>query len=265
MQSKSYKLIAILILLMLFFLFVSGCTPDMTEEITKEINRELSDEYEKVKVELGKSAKNKYEEIKEGIKEGFSGAVDNVKDWFGSIFKGREKPEPVVIADPAPDPAESPETDVGNIHKQGHPLLSEEEFNNWDVLDSMWSYRFPDNLLSGKGYNCTWYAYGRMLQLGCSKEALDTMRGFANQWAITAAKGAYRVDPNVEYIEVPSIAYWDAGVGGADANYGHVAVIEGINSDGSIIVSESAWGKAYNIRTIHPNNAEWPSGFIVVP
>ncbi|MEY2977032.1 MAG: hypothetical protein RLZZ435_1171, partial [Cyanobacteriota bacterium] len=108
------------------------------------------------------------------------------------------------------------------------------------------------------GQNCTWYTHGRLMQLGYSEYALDSMLGNAGTWDNTASRGAY-----VSYTpRAGAIAVWEAGVNGA-GSVGHVAVVERVNSDGTILISESNWaGRAYNTRTISASN---PSKFVIVP
>jgi surface antigen len=163
------------------------------------------------------------------------------------------------------------DTDLNNI-AEGAPLPSisanhhiltyQELVNSW----RNWSDYTTRNPFPDKGKNCTWYAYGRMLQLGYSKAALDTMRGNAGTWDNTAGNGA-----TVSRIpQVPCLAVWEIGVGGvpsaADGGVGHVAVVERINPDGSILISESNWAdQQYSTRTISRNDSHWPSEFVIVP
>jgi surface antigen/LysM repeat protein len=137
------------------------------------------------------------------------------------------------------------------------PILTPGEFNNW----RNWPEYSTRNPFPSKGKNCTWYAHGRMMQLGYSEYALDSMLGNAGTWDNTAGRGA-----RVVYTpQAPCIVVWEAGVGGA-GSVGHVAVVERVNADGSILISESNWaGKSYNTRTIYPGSRSWPSKFIVVP
>jgi surface antigen len=140
---------------------------------------------------------------------------------------------------------------------QNAAIMTQAQFNNWRNLPE-YTVRNP---FPAKGMNCTWYAHGRMLQLGHSKMVLNTMLGHAGTWDNTAAQGAVVVTRP----QAPSIALWEAGVGGA-GRVGHVAVVEQVNPDGSIVISESNWdGKTYNVRTIHPGTRAWPSKFITVP
>jgi surface antigen len=143
------------------------------------------------------------------------------------------------------------------------PILTPQEFaSSWQN----WSEYTLNNPFPDKGQNCTWYAYGRMKQLGYSSTALDTMLGNAGTWDNTAGNGA-----TVSSIpQAPCIAVWESGVGGA-GSVGHVAVVERINynSNGaidSIVISESNWlDQQYDTRTIFRNDRHWPSEFILVP
>ena len=91
--------------------------------------------------------------------------------------------------------------------------------------------------------NCTWYAYERRAQLGIP---VGSFWGNANTWAIAAYSSGYLVDntPKPGAVLVDTSGY-----------YGHVAVVESINSNGDIIISEmnnSAYGGlgVVNNRTI---------------
>lgn len=126
--------------------------------------------------------------------------------------------------------------------------------SNW----GSWAEYTSRNPFPNKGKNCTWYAHGRLMQLGFSEYVLDSMLGNAGTWDNTAARGA-RV---VSQPQVGAIVVWEAGVNGS-GSVGHVAVVEQINSNGTIVISESNWaGTAYSVRTIAANN---PSKFIIVP
>lgn len=122
------------------------------------------------------------------------------------------------------------------------------------------SFYNSDNPLRRFGIpNCTWYVNGRMKELGYSPASIDTMLGNAYTWDNTAGKGAVvSFKP-----QVGAIAVWEPNVHGASAN-GHVAVVEQVNPDGTIVISESSWlGKMYEQRTL--NSSNWPSEFIIVP
>ena len=92
------------------------------------------------------------------------------------------------------------------------------------------------------GY-CTWYAYNRRIQMGLS---LPSNLGNAKTWDDRALIAGYRVDRTRS---VGAVFQADSGA------YGHVGIVERVNADGTIEVSEmnnlayGGWGKT-NTRTI---------------
>ncbi len=140
---------------------------------------------------------------------------------------------------------------------EGSPVMTGEEFENWVYLPEYTTF----NPFPSKGSNCTWYAHGRMMQLGYCPYALDSMRFSAYQWADDAARGAEVIDEPL----VGSIAFWDseASFGGS---LGHVGVVEKVEADGSILISDSSSSRsAYNLFTTAPDERDWPTAFIKVP
>ncbi|TAF04212.1 MAG: CHAP domain-containing protein [Nostocales cyanobacterium] len=109
--------------------------------------------------------------------------------------------------------------------------------------------------------NCTWYVNGRLQQLGYSKAALDTMSGNATTWDNTAG----RTVTSSSTPQVGAIAQWDATTSNP---LGHVAVVERVNSDGTILISQSSYSPNtlnnyfYKIETIA---ATAPTRFLIVP
>lgn len=107
--------------------------------------------------------------------------------------------------------------------------------------------------------NCTWYANGRLRELGYRSSALDKLVGDAAQWGNQARAAGI---PTSNTPQVGSIAQW---------NSNHVAVVEEVYSNGTIRLSESSYsdisGTSYdylyhNYRTV---SASSPSTFIHVP
>ncbi|MFD1902554.1 glucosaminidase domain-containing protein [Enterococcus termitis] len=80
--------------------------------------------------------------------------------------------------------------------------------------------------------NCTQYAYNRITQLG---GYVDLDMGNGADWGATGATRGYEVSNTPKAGTAVSFA---PGVLGADPIYGHVAFLEKVNEDGSILISE---------------------------
>ncbi|MGS7094869.1 CHAP domain-containing protein [Streptococcus pyogenes] len=93
----------------------------------------------------------------------------------------------------------------------------------------------PQNVLTYKSETysfgqCTWYAYNRVKELGYQ---VDRYMGNGGDW---------QRKPGFVTTHKPKVGYvvsFAPGQAGADATYGHVAVVEQIKEDGSILISES--------------------------
>lgn len=95
---------------------------------------------------------------------------------------------------------------------------------------------------------CTYYAYDRRAALG---RPVGSFWGNASTWAAAAAAAGYQVDHSPEVGAVLQSTYGGGG-------YGHVAVVESINSDGSVTVSEMNYTYGWNrtdTRTISAGEA----------
>lgn len=98
---------------------------------------------------------------------------------------------------------------------------------------------------SGNAYSfsqCTWWVYVRRHQLGLP---VGSYMGNGNMWANSARSLGYWVDNTPRH--VGDIMVFAAGQAGSDGYYGHVAIVEKINPDGSVVTSEC--GAAYNGQT----------------
>ncbi|WJI91435.1 COG3942 and LysM peptidoglycan-binding domain-containing protein [Weissella viridescens] len=88
---------------------------------------------------------------------------------------------------------------------------------------------------------CTWFVKNAAPWAG-------NYWGNATNWAASAAAAGFSVSGTPQ---VGSIAVFGAGVGGADSVYGHVAMVDAVNPDGTITISEGNYaGMAYHTRTI---------------
>ncbi|MFZ1087548.1 MAG: kelch repeat-containing protein, partial [Terracidiphilus sp.] len=126
-----------------------------------------------------------------------------------------------------------------------------------------------NNQLSGALGNCTWYAYGRILELGASPTQMSIFNNDASLWATDAPSPWVDSNPTVH-----SIAQSD--------QQDHVAVVESLNDDGTITVTESSycgpadphgcnqatstWNFLWRNRTVYAYNSnKWFSNYIHVP
>ena len=87
----------------------------------------------------------------------------------------------------------------------------------------------------GAGHNCTNYVAWKLISNGVDRPNIGL--GDAGQWAESAIANGIGVD---RVPAVGAVAQWDAYASSVGM-YGHVAYVEKVNSDGTILVSEDAW------------------------
>lgn len=101
------------------------------------------------------------------------------------------------------------------------------------------SYYYAENPFYQSGYgmpNCTAYAWGRFYELSGSRPTLSL--GDAENWYNYQDGYARGKTP-----KLGAVIVWAKGAIGTDSDgSGHVAIVEQINDDGSIVTSNSAWG-----------------------
>ena len=90
---------------------------------------------------------------------------------------------------------------------------------------------------------CTWYAKGQLDWVG-------NWWGNAADWTTSAVNAGHYVDSTPS---AGSVIWFTPGVGGVSV-YGHVGVVESVNADGTITISEGNYapGMLYHQRTISP-------------
>ncbi len=94
-------------------------------------------------------------------------------------------------------------------------------------------------------FQCTWWAAIRRAQIG---RPVDPYMGNGGQWGATAARLGYPMGGGPRAGDAIS---FHPGVHGSDPFYGHVAIVEEVKSDGSIVISQSGTGwMAVVIETI---------------
>ena len=89
------------------------------------------------------------------------------------------------------------------------------------------------SLNGGYAGQCTWYIYNRFSQLG--KPIKYYPMGNGGEWAGYAQRYGYGVS---RVSRAGTAMCFPSGVGGASRNYGHIAFVEKVNEDGSVVVSE---------------------------
>ena len=94
-------------------------------------------------------------------------------------------------------------------------------------------------------FQCTWWAAIRRAQIG---RPVDPYMGNGGQWGATAARLGYPMGGGPRAGDAIS---FHPGVHGSDPFYGHVAIVEEVKPDGSIVISQSGTGwMAVVIETI---------------
>jgi surface antigen len=96
---------------------------------------------------------------------------------------------------------------------------------------------------------CTWYVYNRRAEVG---RPIGSLWGNANMWAYSARAAGYVVT-----VGNPNVGDIMQNGGGL----GHVAFVEEVHADGSILVSEMNWGGHWNQRTYRSLDAGAASSY----
>ncbi|NJN31284.1 MAG: CHAP domain-containing protein [Synechococcales cyanobacterium RM1_1_8] len=127
---------------------------------------------------------------------------------------------------------------------------------------SRFGSRFVDNggLTDG---NCTWYAHGRVKELGGNVAALNSMRSNANRWHTQLSNGS-RILNRGETPQFGDIAQWGSN---------HVAVVERVYTENGVLmltISESHYpvpdkGIRSRLHQVKNIRADSPTRFIRVP
>ena len=109
------------------------------------------------------------------------------------------------------------------------------------------------------GTNCTNYVAYRLTSNG-RRTARPPQTNAAHTWGAAARAAGI---PVTSTPKVGSIAWWEKDVYPAKKK-GHVAYVERVRADGSILVSEDNMNQAFSWRRVSKGKG-WPSGFIQFP
>jgi surface antigen len=98
---------------------------------------------------------------------------------------------------------------------------------------------------------CTWWAYVRRHQLHLP---VGSYLGNGEDWAASARRLGYWVDGTPR--STGDVMVFAAGQDGSSVDYGHVAIVEKINDDGTVLISEcgSVYQGVAHYRTLSPAN-----------
>lgn len=108
-----------------------------------------------------------------------------------------------------------------------------------DAVPDEWDADHASGDAGANGYpygQCTWWAYERRTQLGLP---VGSRLGNAADWAASARALGYWTDSTPREGDVVVFA---RGQAGADATYGHVAIVEHVGADGTVEISEANVG-----------------------
>ncbi len=126
---------------------------------------------------------------------------------------------------------------------------------SYDVSDGEFPAPDPNHvavLNGGYAGQCTWYVYNRFSQLGMPIK--HSPMGNGGEWSVYAQNYGYAVTREARPGLAMSIP---PGVAGSSPLYGHIAFVEKVNEDGSILVSEmNVYGEfIISTRTISKSDA----------
>lgn len=85
-----------------------------------------------------------------------------------------------------------------------------------------------------QAFQCTWWSALRRQQIG---KPVSGHMGNGGQWDDTARSLGYSMSKSAK---AGDVIVFEPGVLGADATYGHVAIVEEVRGDGGIVISESS-------------------------
>lgn len=144
-----------------------------------------------------------------------------------------------------------------SIPAKAHPFTIRTTHPTYGVDYYYSSPQNPYSVNSSTGGNCTWYAFGRAYEVLGTKPHL-VFSGNADSWYPQAqSQGYYSVG------QTPRI--------GSIACFGspncHVAFVEDVNSDGTVTITQSAWGgkATFIVYNFNPKAISGFQGYIYLP
>jgi hypothetical protein len=112
------------------------------------------------------------------------------------------------------------------------------------------------SLYGRAGHNCTSYVSFRLAELGVAQPWRPM--GNAGQWD-DRGSGHVRID---EHPAMGAVALWEGGSRLSPGGSGHVGYVESVDPDGTIEVTDDAYGGGTRRYRISPGSAYWPNRFL---
>ncbi len=188
--------------------------------------------------------------------------VVGTNNWVASAYIYGEPGNSINTPFPPTTNIEQPPSNGGSSPTNGASRSFNSSFFRegnifWTSGNAPVSTGSPNNKLGNAKGNCTWYVNGRLQELGYSAATLNKLWGNAQDWDNQAIAAGITISSTPK---VGSIAQWENG---------HVAVVERVNADGTILISESSYSPSsgsaadylYKEETISASN---PSRYIIV-
>lgn len=176
------------------------------------------------------------------IKEGIDGNPDIYQDVWKSHSLSYRNAASALVGTYATDPQYDQKLealieayDLTRFDQQEMPDLLDQKAGNPSTKDYNGAFK-PFSVSANSPYphgQCTWYVYNRMAQFDIS---IPGDMGNAADWTYSALLKGFSVSSTPKQ---HSAVVFNPNELGADRYYGHVAFVEKINADGSIVVSES--------------------------
>ena len=143
--------------------------------------------------------------------------------------------------------ASSAQAVSGNIGSANVVGMSESDAEAW-----YGGRQGPDDFCRTYAYGqCTWWTCMRARKIGWKN--IGRYWGNGADWAGSAAKAGYRT--TVDAPVAGAIISWRPGIQGADATYGHVGIVESVDTaKGTITTSEKSAGTKVYSRTLPIRN-----------
>ncbi|MBL3398358.1 CHAP domain-containing protein [Staphylococcus pasteuri] len=140
----------------------------------------------------------------------------------------------------AEEPIPSASTQYNNVPQVSAPQVQYTAEPSYEGSNGLHSISNSGNLYAFG--NCTYYAFNRRAELG---KPIGSLWGNAADWATSARNAGFTVNNTPV---AGAVFQSNPGTNGA-GGYGHVGVVEKVNSNGTLTVSEMNWNGGFNVKS----------------